>query len=139
MRAFIAMGMVLAGLPAFGPAGVLADASSSPGKFMAAASQSGLALNTYPSVSVQIVKGKKKRILEVACLAATNFSSGIMSASVFVNGIAAEPGEFTIPQKCNSSACSVSGTWVGRPRRRGGGQSRQLHQRAARCGVQRPQ
>lgn len=105
--------LILAALLALAPLHALADAISSPGKTTAAVSQSGV-LNTAPTLSVQIVKGKKKRLLIVTGTVSTFASAGTISAEVVVNGISLEPiegGTNVVAQRCAGAACSLEGTW----------------------------
>jgi hypothetical protein len=110
MRKGIAGVLALFGLVAFAPGGVKADGSISSGKTTVAATQSGLALDTSPTLSLTIEKGKKKRVLLVTGTAFTNFSSGSISVSVQANGLPMGPAS-SIVQRCNSAACAVSGTF----------------------------
>jgi hypothetical protein len=111
----IAGGLALLGVIALAPPSARGSASSSPGKNAAAASLDGVNLKTFPTVSVQILKGKKKRLLIV-----TGMFSGYAAAQqsinlgLRVNGIDIEPYDTNnsriITDFC-VGFCTLSGTW----------------------------
>lgn len=89
------------------PATVFADATSSPGKASAYTSISGVAIPLGGSpnqATVQILKGKKKRVLEVdvTVILNTPLATNAIGITATVNGVAMEPG-FQIEHVCSAS------------------------------------
>ena len=85
----------------------LADATVSPGKAAAYTSVSGLSLGTTfaPAAAVQILKGKKKRALEIEVTVIDSlYVSHTIGSRVFVNGLAVtEPTAAQFEHGCTSS------------------------------------
>jgi len=93
-----------------------ADVASSPARTTAARSAVGLDLSGWPSINVQLYKGKRRTMLVVhGGVAVTTAPGGAwLIVSVKANGIAMEPtdslGDSKIQTPCQP-ACSLSGTW----------------------------
>ena len=103
----IRMAIVVA-LIAFIAATSHADELLSPGKSAAAARLESAQLNTGPLIQLQLLKGKRKRLLMLSATVATSIS-GFVFVEWGVNGVGA-PGD--LGQACNGS-CTVSGTrWL---------------------------
>jgi hypothetical protein len=96
-----------------------ADATSSPGKQAAYSSVSGVAATPSEVVatSVQIEKGKKKRVLEVQITGffVPSADGVVIGVRPVVNGFAFEPGGYLVTHGCDSAfiSCTVSGNfWI---------------------------
>ena len=94
----------------------LADATSSPGKFAAYTSLSGVAIPTLlpatPSASVQILKGKKKRVLEVdVTVVDPSSTTEVIGVQAKVNGLAIlEPTTFLqVEHRCDGAYIDCTG------------------------------
>lgn len=102
-------GLVLLALPAH------ADVGSSPARTTAARSAIGLDLSGWPSINVQLYKGKRGTMLVVHGVVAAHAQGAILVADVKANGIAMEPTDFAGDPSIYSTdcqgVCSVSGTW----------------------------
>jgi len=118
-RLLIVTGVAAVGTAAFlvsTPVRVQADASSSPGKFAAAATLTNVDLTTDPdpvSATIQLAKGKAKRLLIVNVTAATDTYDGrITIAPPMANGINLEPQSSFAGVDCRDiDHCSAAGTW----------------------------
>jgi hypothetical protein len=99
--------LALLGLLLSAPQMARADGSSTPGKNSAAATVSELDLSTPQTVSVQISKGQKKRLLKVEGSLVTGPTPIVLAVFARANGVAMEPG--LTSQKCDSGGdCSVN-------------------------------
>lgn len=87
----------------------LADTIISPGKFRAWASIGPVLLNTAPTANLQILKAKKKYVLEVRGMVQVCVND-IVTVYPTVNGILPLVPAGSIDQEC-SGCCVVSGTW----------------------------
>lgn len=78
---------------------VRADAVASPGKFTAAISVSLPDLNTGTPVSVQLLKGKRKRLLVINGVVALAPPGPLVTCAAYVsvNGVSAEPSNGGYP------------------------------------------
>jgi hypothetical protein len=116
MRRDVTVGIIVAFL-AFATAPAHADGTSSPGKFAAAQSVTGFVYDppATEQLTVQLLKGKRKRLLFVTGRAAT---AGAPNTSVLLgaslNSVPMEPqGGLTAPvcRPVSGSSCSVEATW----------------------------
>jgi len=104
--------ILVGGLPAW------ADSTSSPGKSAAYTSLSGVGITTAEAevATVTILKGKKKRVLEVegTAIESTNVVTA-MGAKAYVNGVPMEPNgtNYQVHETCSASVinCTVTGHW----------------------------
>ncbi len=114
MSGNIALGSVLLGLMLLLPFPARSDSASSPGKSAVAMSQTGVNLGVVPTtLSVQIAKGKKKRLLVVTGTAHAENFSGELFSDVTANGILMEPtnGIDNVLKTACADACTLTGTW----------------------------
>lgn len=110
------MGAVLVSLLALAPNMARADASSTPGKFAAAVSQSEVDLLQGGTVSGQLEKGKKKRILKITGRTDPEGMHGYLRSYITVNGIAVEPleglyGDQAATYCTGGYPCLINATW----------------------------
>jgi hypothetical protein len=114
-RRLIATGLALLGGLALLALPAHADVGSSPARTTAARSAIGLDLSGWPSINVQLYKGKRGTMLVVHGVVVAQAQDAILVAGVKANGIAMEPTDFAGEPKIYSTtcqgACSVSGTW----------------------------